>query len=141
LARPVSLSSRIRSSTCACWLLAIADDGRVSVFLTASTGGAPSPVSKARPRVTGRATAAGGSLSALLKLLGVTRTQVGVQSAQFQGRVTSASRSSATIHVVSLITHDRPFGCRASSGSYRMTQRAGGWLIARADIHPRSCNR
>ena len=64
-----------------------------------------------------------------------------VQSAQFQGRVVSNSGSSATIRVVSLITHDRQFGCRTWRGSYRMTHRAGGWRIAGADIRPRPCGR
>ena len=64
-----------------------------------------------------------------------------VQSAQFQGRVGTASGSGATVQVVSLITHDRQFGCRSWSGSYRMTRRVGRWLIAGADIHPRPCTR
>jgi hypothetical protein len=64
-----------------------------------------------------------------------------VQSAQFQGRVTSQSGTSATIQIVSLITHDEQYGCRTWSGSYRMTHRARGWLIAGADIQPRPCAR
>jgi hypothetical protein len=64
-----------------------------------------------------------------------------VESAEYQGRVTSNSGSNATIRVGSLITHDRQFGCRAWSGSYRMTHRAGGWRIAGADIHPKPCGR
>ena len=64
-----------------------------------------------------------------------------VHSAQFQGRVTSQSETNATIRIVSLITHDQQFGCRTWSGSYLMTQRANGWLIARANIEPRPCTR
>jgi hypothetical protein len=64
-----------------------------------------------------------------------------VESAQFQGRVTSQSGSSATIGVVSLVTHDRQFGCLTWSGRYRMTHRADGWKIAKANIHPRACQR
>lgn len=62
-----------------------------------------------------------------------------VESAQFQGRVTSESGPRATIQVVSLITHDQQFGCRTWSGSYTMTHRRHGWLISRADIRPRAC--
>ena len=62
-----------------------------------------------------------------------------VQSAQFQGSVTSRSGSGATVRVVSLITHDRQFGCRTWSGTYAMTHRGRGWLIARASLHPRRC--
>ena len=62
-----------------------------------------------------------------------------VQSAQFQGSVISSSGSSATVRVVSLITHDRQFGCRTWSGTYAMTNRAGGWLIARANLQHRPC--
>ena len=64
-----------------------------------------------------------------------------VDSAQFQGRVTSQSGSSATIQIVSLITHDQQYGCRTWSGSYRMTHRSSGWRIARANIEPRPCSR
>jgi hypothetical protein len=64
-----------------------------------------------------------------------------VQSAQFQGRVTSQSGNNATIQIVSLITHDEQYGCRTWSGSYRMTSRAGRWLISRANIAPRPCTR
>ncbi len=63
-----------------------------------------------------------------------------VQSAQFQGHVSSNSGSSATVRVVSLITHDRQFGCRVWSGSYSMTHRGSRWLIARRNIHDRPCN-
>jgi hypothetical protein len=62
-----------------------------------------------------------------------------VESAQFEGRVSSASGAGATVDVVSLTTHDRQFGCRSWSGSYRMTRREGRWLIAGAAIHPRPC--
>jgi hypothetical protein len=62
-----------------------------------------------------------------------------VQSAQFEGRVGSASGAGATVQVVSLTTHDRQFGCRSWSGSYRMTRRASRWLVAGAEIHPRPC--
>jgi hypothetical protein len=62
-----------------------------------------------------------------------------IQSAQFQGHIRTTSGSGATVQVVSLITHDRQFGCRTWKGSYRMTRRAERWLIAGADIHPRPC--
>jgi hypothetical protein len=64
-----------------------------------------------------------------------------VDSARFQGRVTSQSATSATIQIVSLITHDRQYGCRSWTGSYLMSLRAGRWLIARASITPGPCIR
>jgi hypothetical protein len=33
---------------------------------------------------------------------------------------------------VSLITHDREFGCRTWSGSYQLAHRPVGWRIVRA---------
>jgi hypothetical protein len=80
--------------------------------------------------------------------IGLTKSQFvgsergyGVQSVQFRGRVTSVAGSHATVGVISLITHDRHFGCRTWSGSYDMSDRGSRWLIARADLTIRSCGR
>lgn len=63
-----------------------------------------------------------------------------IESAQFHGHVASSSGSSATVDVVSLITHDKQYGCRTWSGSYEMTDEGGGWLIARANLNPQPCS-
>jgi hypothetical protein len=63
-----------------------------------------------------------------------------IESAQFHGHVASSSGSSATVDVVSLITHDAQYGCRTWSGSYEMTDEGGGWLIARANLSPQPCS-
>jgi hypothetical protein len=66
--------------------------------------------------------------------------QQGIQSVSFRGRLAGSSRSSADVEVVSLVTHDRKFGCRTWSGSYDLVGHEGGWLIKRADLTIRSCN-
>src|SRR5262249_50725614 len=63
----------------------------------------------------------------------------GVSSAQFHGRVTKASATSARIQIVSLVTHDREFGCRSWTGTYTLIHHAGKWMISRADIRARRC--
>lgn len=65
----------------------------------------------------------------------------GIQSVSFQGRLVGSSRSSARVEVLSLITHDRKFGCRTWSGSYDLVGHEGHWLIRRAELTIRSCNR
>ena len=66
--------------------------------------------------------------------------QANIADAQFHGGVTASSGSSATIQVVSLVTHDGQFGCRAWSGSYQMTHEGGHWRIAHAALTPSSCS-
>jgi hypothetical protein len=66
-------------------------------------------------------------------------SQEGIESASFRGRVSSRSASTATVRVVSLITHDRQFGCRTWHGSYRMTDRGKRWRIARAALTVKPC--
>lgn len=63
-----------------------------------------------------------------------------IESAQFRGHVASNSGSSATVDVVSLITHDEQYGCRTWSGSYEMTDEGGGWRIERANLNPQPCS-
>lgn len=65
----------------------------------------------------------------------------GVRNARFRGRIDSRTRSTATIDVVSLVTHDRQFGCRTWRGDYQLVDHEGGWLIARANLKVRSCGR
>ena len=43
--------------------------------------------------------------------------RVGIQHVAFHGRVISTASSTATVGVVSLVTHDNEFGCRSWSGS------------------------
>ncbi len=64
-----------------------------------------------------------------------------VRSASFDGRLLTDHGSSATVGVISLVTHDRQFGCRTWSGRYAMQRRAGQWMIARAELAVRSCGR
>lgn len=63
-----------------------------------------------------------------------------IKSAQFHGEVTSSSESTATVDIVSLITHDAQFGCRTWTGSYEMTNGGSGWQIARANLSPQPCS-
>ena len=63
----------------------------------------------------------------------------GVQSATFHGQTVNATRSTATVDVVSLVTDDRRFGCRTWSGSYAMRNAGSGWEIARADLSVQPC--
>lgn len=64
----------------------------------------------------------------------------GVQSASFSGHVTQSDATSATVDVDALTTHDTTYGCRDWTGSYRMVEQNGGWLIARASIAPSACD-
>ncbi len=68
--------------------------------------------------------------------------EAGIRSVQFHGEVISHSGSSATIEIVSLVTHDARFGCRTWTGSYEMAITGGGgaWRIARANLSPESCS-
>ena len=67
--------------------------------------------------------------------------EAGIRSVQFHGEMTPHSGSSATIEIVSLVTHDARFGCRTWTGSYAMTiTGGGGWRIARANLSPESCS-
>lgn len=50
-----------------------------------------------------------------------------------------ASRARASIAVLSLVTRDKRFGCRVWSGSYKMIDARGRWLIERATLTPRRC--
>ncbi len=63
-----------------------------------------------------------------------------IKKVQFDGEVTSDSGSSATVTVVSLLTHDAKYGCRTWSGSYKMTEAGEGWRIERAALTPRACS-
>jgi hypothetical protein len=63
-----------------------------------------------------------------------------IQSVQFNGEMTSDTGSSATVAVVSLVTHDAKYGCRTWSGSYTMTEAGEGWRIERAALTPRACS-
>jgi hypothetical protein len=63
-----------------------------------------------------------------------------ISRVKFDGRVSSSSVSSATVDVVSLVTHDAQFGCRAWSGSYEMTYDERGWQIAHANLSPHPCS-
>jgi hypothetical protein len=63
----------------------------------------------------------------------------GVERIRFKGEVGASSGTAATITVVSLVTVDRQFGCRSWTGTYEMTNQGGRWLIARANLTPRSC--
>jgi hypothetical protein len=62
-----------------------------------------------------------------------------IENAQFHGRVTAESGGTASVDVVSLVTHDAEYGCRSWSGSYTLAEEGGRWRIARAAISPRSC--
>jgi hypothetical protein len=64
-----------------------------------------------------------------------------VRSASFDGRLLGVHGSSATVGVVSLVTHDEQFSCRTWSGRYTMRRRASRWLIARAALTVKSCGR
>jgi hypothetical protein len=66
--------------------------------------------------------------------------QTGVESATFTGSLGASSASSATVNVASLRTVDHEYGCRTWSGAYSMTRQSGRWLIARADITPKTCS-
>jgi hypothetical protein len=63
-----------------------------------------------------------------------------IGSVHFDSRPSSTSSSSATIEVVSLITHDKEFGCRTWSGTYTMSRETGTWLIDKAALTPSSCS-
>ncbi len=65
--------------------------------------------------------------------------RAGIQHVEFRGQVGASSSSTATIEVVSLVTHDQQFGCRVWSGSYEMTDQSGSWEIEKASLTPRSC--
>lgn len=65
--------------------------------------------------------------------------EAGIKNAQFHGKVSESTGSTATIAVESLITEDAQFGCRRWSGRYTLTNENGGWRIQRADLTPRSC--
>jgi zinc-ribbon domain len=67
--------------------------------------------------------------------------RAGIQHVEFHGQAKegSSSTTSATIEVVSLITHDTQFGCRVWSGSYQMTDESGSWHIEKASLTPRPC--
>lgn len=62
-----------------------------------------------------------------------------IESVRFHGEVTSNSGESASVAVLSLITHDHEYGCRSWSGSYTMTEDAGTWQIEHAAITPQAC--
>jgi hypothetical protein len=62
-----------------------------------------------------------------------------IENAQFHGTVTAHSSGSATVAILSLVTHDAEFGCRSWSGSYTMVEEGGSWRIGRAAISPQSC--
>jgi hypothetical protein len=63
-----------------------------------------------------------------------------ISDVKFHGNVRSSSGASATVAVVSLITHDRQFGCRTWTGSYEMTDDERGWQIAHAILSPSPCS-
>lgn len=63
-----------------------------------------------------------------------------IENAQFRGEITSRSGSRATVTVLSLVTHDQEFGCRAWSGSYTMSEEGGSWHIVHAALSPQSCS-
>jgi hypothetical protein len=63
-----------------------------------------------------------------------------ISSVKFDGRVSSSSESSAMVDVLSLVTHDAQFGCRAWTGSYEMTDDERGWQIAHANLSPHPCS-
>ncbi len=63
-----------------------------------------------------------------------------IKSVRFDGEMTSDSGSSATVAVVSLVTHDAKYGCRTWSGSYTMTEAGEGWRIEHAALTPRACS-
>ncbi len=65
--------------------------------------------------------------------------QANIENVQFHGQITSSSGSTASVEVVSLVTHDQQYGCRTWTGSYDMIEQGGGWLIERANLSPRSC--
>jgi hypothetical protein len=66
--------------------------------------------------------------------------RAGIQHVEFHGQLGESSGSgSATINVVSLVTHDEQFGCRVWSGSYQMTEESGSWRIEKAALTPRPC--
>jgi hypothetical protein len=65
----------------------------------------------------------------------------GIERVSFRGRLVGSSGSGARVQVLSLITHDRRFGCRTWSGSYDLVGHEGHWLIRRADLTIRSCSR
>lgn len=66
--------------------------------------------------------------------------RAGIQHVAFHGKLGESSGSgSATVDVVSLVTHDEQFGCRVWSGSYQITEESGSWLIEKAALTPRPC--
>jgi hypothetical protein len=65
--------------------------------------------------------------------------ETGVQSVRFAGRVVTATATVARVLVLSLITRDRQYGCRRWTGTYRMSNRDGHWLIVQADLTPAPC--
>ena len=70
------------------------------------------------------------------------RARSGDQECAVRRRNDLHSGSSATIEIVSLVTHDARFGCRNWTGSYEMAITGGGgaWRIARANLSPESCS-
>ncbi len=70
----------------------------------------------------------------------VSEREAGIRSVQFHGEVESDLGSSATVEVVSLVTHDASFGCRTWTGSYEMSMTGGAWHITRANLSPESCS-
>jgi hypothetical protein len=65
--------------------------------------------------------------------------QLDITSVSFKGVVTAAAKSSATVGVISLVTHDREHGCRTWSGSYTMVLETGFWRILHAALSPQRC--
>jgi hypothetical protein len=63
-----------------------------------------------------------------------------IENAKFHGEIASRSGSSATVTVLSLVTHDQEFGCRTWSGSYTMSNEGGSWRIEHAALSPQSCS-
>jgi hypothetical protein len=65
--------------------------------------------------------------------------RLGVSAVTFRGAVSASTPSSATVGVLSLVTHDREHGCRTWSGSYALVVEEGFWRILRAETTPKSC--
>jgi hypothetical protein len=65
---------------------------------------------------------------------------VGVTAVVFRGHaLRSVSRTTASVAVDRLVTHDLRFGCQTWSGSYELRRAGGRWRIARAAIVRYGC--